>query len=147
MKTNENKVREEVKARLAILREQFDLHPNVIDDYKRGVLNRSEAMRFGASMVIGALYWLSDDEKEIVKNVEKECNIKVFHVIKTNTTMGLMYSMLYVSDYPEEWERDREEMKEGYPFAYVYNYTYVDYSEFGHIAIKKGAGGLVRVFD
>ena len=58
---------------------------------------------------------------------------------------GECYSILYVSPDTNEWNDEREEMKEGYIFAYVYNKDNDWCSEFGTIAVKPSFGGLVRI--
>lgn len=61
----------------------------------------------------GLLYWLNDDEQKMVDDFEKENNGLVYHVIKSRTTIGLMYALLYVSEYEEEWEMDMEDLGTG----------------------------------
>lgn len=50
----------------------------------------------------GLLYYLNEDEQKMVDDFEKENNGLVYHVIKSRTTIGLMYALLYVSEYLEE---------------------------------------------
>ena len=91
----------------------------------------------------GILFHLNDDEKEMIKTWEQdEC--LVYHVIKSKTSFGLLYSLLYVSDTEDEWEMDFENIKEHCPFVYVINKTVPEYSEFGSITILPRNGGLVR---
>ena len=40
---------------------------------------------------------------------------------------------------------DNEDLEAGYPFAYVVNKTYPEFSEFGVIGIRPVLGGIVRV--
>ena len=93
----------------------------------------------------GILYWLEDDERAKVAEIEEKYNVLVYHVIKSHTTIGTMYSMLYVSEHSEEWEYDWNDMGEGYAVAYVYNEDMPDCSEFGTIGIRAYAGGVLRV--
>ena len=58
---------------------------------------------------------------------------------------GECYSMLYVSPDTDEWQQDKDDINEGYVFAYVYNKDCEWYSEFGSIAVKSQFGGLVRL--
>ena len=130
----------------ALLRmKKLGLHENAIREFKEeGKLNISEGAKiFGVS--VGVLYWLTDNEQKMVDQFEKEYGGKVYHVIKTNTAFGLLYSMLYVSKYPEEWERDNEELEEGYQVAYVKNATDDFLSELGGIQIAPAFGGVVRI--
>lgn len=101
-----------------------------------GVLNLSEG--------IGLLYWLDDDEKEMVKKFEEEHEMVVYHVIKTFSTLGLMYSLLYVSKHTEEWEMDLADILDGRAFVYVVNKDMPDCSEFGTIGIRPSFGGVIR---
>ena len=58
---------------------------------------------------------------------------------------GECYSILYVSSDINEWEQDKEDIKEGRVFAYVYNKDFDWCSEFGSIVVKPSIGGLVRL--
>lgn len=94
----------------------------------------------------GLLYYLNEDEQKMVNDFEKENNGLVYHVIKSRTTIGLMYALLYVSEYLEEWEMDMEDLGEGQALAYVVNMDMPDCSEFGTIGIKPSVGGLIRTW-
>lgn len=93
----------------------------------------------------GILYWLDDDESAKVAEIEEKYNVLVYHVIKSVTAMGTMYSMLYVSEHDDEWEYDWNDLREGYAVAYVYNEDMPDCSEFGTIGIRPAFGGVLRV--
>lgn len=113
------------------------LHENPIKDFEKdGTINKSEHG--------GILYWLDDKENELVKAFEEKHNSVVYHVIHTYTDLGEMLALLYVSDSEEEWEYDIDDLKAGYPFAYVMNLDDDDCSEFGSIGVKPQFGGLVR---
>lgn len=105
--------REEAMRRLKALR----LHENVVRDFASGKLNLSER---------AVLY-------EAV----------VYHVMKYNTEFGTQYAMLYVSKHEEEWEMDREELKEGSGCAFV---TDGFIEELGLVGFKESGGGLVRIW-
>ena len=95
----------------------------------------------------GGLYEFNDDAelKAKIKEFETEYDALVYHVIHTYTQFGELYNFLYVSDYKEEWEFDRADVKAGYAIAYVWNKTDEWMSEMGSIAIRELFGGLVRV--
>ena len=113
----------------------LNLHPNVLKEFQEEVINISNN---------GALFWANDEEKEMISEFEKEYEGLVYHAIKTNTTIGTLYSLMYVSKTEEEWDIDRDDLP-NYCFVYVKNID-VDYcSEFGTIQIKGQYGGLVRV--
>lgn len=82
--------------------------------------------------------------KAIKENFEKDYDCLVYYGVLTTTTMGQFLSLLFVSRYEEEWEDDRRELKEGYPYAYVWNRE-EEFGEIDPIQIKMEQGGLVRV--
>ncbi len=99
----------------------------------------------------GGLYEFSAD-KELTKKVkefEKEYNALVYHVIHTPCKIDGefmdMYSFLYVSDYPDEYDIDNTDIKDGYAMVYTWNKTIEYFSEFGSIAWENMYGGIVRV--
>lgn len=108
-----------------------------IRQFKEGTVSYSEPT--------GANYWLDEVQEKIVKEFEEEHNALVYFVIRSYTEFGKLDALLYVSDYEEEWEMDREDIKDGYALAYVYNYDVPYFSEFGNIVVKNRFGGLVRV--
>ena len=105
---------------------------------KEGVLNLSENG--------GYLYWLEDSEREMVANFESENDATVYHVIKSFTNIGLMYALLYVSKYEEEWGMDMDDLAHGQALAYVVNVDMPDCSEFGIIGVVPAIGGVRRMW-
>ena len=95
---------------------------------------------------LGGLYWLNDEEKEMVSKFEQENNALVYLVVRSFTNLGTMDNIFYVSDYQDEWEMENEDIKDNYAFVYVVNYDMPDFSEFGSIAWKSIGGGVLRVF-
>lgn len=95
----------------------------------------------------GGLYEFNDDKelKAKVKEFEEEYDALVYHVIHTYTQFGELYNFLYVSDYEEEWEFDRADVRAGYAVAYVWNKSDEWCSEIGSIAVREFMGGIVRV--
>lgn len=131
---NIDMIRNEALARMKLLK----LHPNVINEFKtENKLNRSE---FG----LGILYWLTDDEKQLVEDFKNEYEgYIVYHVIKTNTVdFGVVYDLLYVSPNEEDWLSEREDIKDNI----VMSYTVTEFAEFGPIQIKLINGGVARTF-
>ena len=115
----------------------LNLHGNVIREFEQeDRLNMSE---YG-----GFLYWLNSDQQAIVDEFEAEWNALVYHVIHSYTSIGEMLTLLYVSNYPEEWEYDRLDLAEGYPLAYVKNLDDPYLSEIGSVSIECRIGGLIR---
>lgn len=134
----EKATREEMIQEAVERMKMFKMLKSVIKDFQKGVLNLSENG--------GCLFWLEDEEKQLVQEYEHRTDTVVFHVIKSHTDIGLMYSLLYVSPYKEEWEEEREEMQEGIHIAYVYNMAWPDCSEAGCISVRPSIGGLKREF-
>lgn len=114
------------------------IFPQTIRQFKGGEVSYSEPP-------LGANYWLDDEQKKIVKEFEEEYNALVYFAVRSYTEFGKLDAFLYVSDYEEEWEMDREDIQDGYAVAYVYNHDVPEYSEVGSIVIQERFGGLVRV--
>lgn len=113
------------------------LHENAIQDFvNEGKLNLSDN---------GFLFWLNESEQNIVDQWQQETGNLVYHVVKTRTTFGLMYSFFYVSKYEEEWFMDNADLQEGYAVCYVYNADDELSSEYGSICFEMKFGGIVRV--
>lgn len=129
-----NKILDECIKRMQILK----LDKPCIEAFKKGKVWESEGY--------GALYEVNQKEQELIDNFEKNHpNCLVYHMIHNVYEFGECYSMLYVSPDTDEWQRDKEDIKEGYVFAYVYNKDCEWCSEFGTIAVKSQFGGLVRL--
>jgi hypothetical protein len=95
----------------------------------------------------GAIFWLNDEQRERVRKFEQEHNALVYHVIHSFTNFGELENYLFVSNYQEEWEYERESLsaKEKETLAYVNNLSMPDFSEFGTIGIELlPTGGLKR---
>lgn len=93
----------------------------------------------------GGLYEADEKLKNMIKDVETEHDIIVYHVVE-NMIYGMhCYSMLCVCKYPEEYEMNEEDLKDGYAFSYVLNVDAPDCSEFGTICVKPTFGGLHRI--
>ena len=143
MFTKTDAIIEAQKAEALLRMKKLDIHENAINEFKKaGKLNKSEP---GWNNVVGVLYWLDDDEQKMVRAWEEKTGNMVYHVIRNNTKMGLMYSFLYVSRNVDEWVMDNEDLELGYPLAYVKNMDDDWCSEYGAIGIRKGFGGVVRV--
>ncbi len=94
---------------------------------------------------IGGLYWLNAEQKEMVDAFENEWNALVYLVVRTNTNLGTMDSIFYVSDHKDEWPMDNDDLAENCACVYVVNHDMPDCSEFGTIAWKNVNGGILRV--
>lgn len=127
-------MKQEAIERMKILK----IYPNAVRDFKKKarVINKSEGY--------GALYWLNDEEEKIIKQFEEEQGAMVYACILNYLEFGECLSILFVPKDEEEWQMDREDLMNGYAFAYVYNKTCPDCSEFGTIGIRPSFGGLIR---
>ena len=96
----------------------------------------------------GAFYWAEGESLKLIKDFELEYNSLVYLVIRSYTKFGTLDNYLFVSDYKdEEWEMDRNDLKEGRTLAYVYNYDIPEFSEMGTIGIEPTiAAGLKRIW-
>lgn len=136
-----NVSREEKKTEAVARMKLWGIFPQVIQQFEESnQISESEAP-------IGACYWLDDEQMQRVCEFEERNNALVYHIVHTFANIGEMESFLYVSDYPEEWEYDREDIKNGEPLAYVFNKDMPDCSEFGYIGVElTAAGGLCRTW-
>ena len=92
----------------------------------------------------GMFTLLRDEDLERIREFERQYNTLVFIVIRDTTSLGVLDSFLFVSDYPEEWEYDRRAFKNGEAVAYVYNHNTPYYSDMGSIGIKLTAIASLR---
>lgn len=76
-----------------------------------------------------------------IKEVEKTFGGTVYAVIHNMTAFGELFSMLYISKYPED---AKYAVTKNTAFAYVWNKSEEAFSEFGTIGIKAALGGLLR---
>ena len=115
----------------------LDIYSPAIKEFeKENIINKSEHG--------GILYWLDENEQNIVKEFEEKYNAVVYHIIHNYTEFGELYSLLYVSEHKEEWDYDNDDLKHNIALVYVKNIDEDSFSEFGSIGIKSQFGGLVR---
>lgn len=120
--------------------EMLDIYSETIRQFeKEGLVSYSEPP-------LGSNYWLTDEQRKIVRDFEEEHNALVYFGIRSYTNFGTLDSFLFVSDYKEEWELDDYIIKEGDVYAYVYNYDVPEYSEMGRIGVQPMYGGLIRIW-
>lgn len=115
----------------------------IIEPFKNGILRLSEYQ----NSIFNAIIFDVKQYKELdeyVKEFEENKNVLVYHVQLTRFTFGSCYSLFYVSDNKEDWEMDREDLKNGFAFVYVWNKTDPFSSEFGSIGYRSSLGGVVR---
>lgn len=137
--------KKEAIERLKILHEKYELLENVITEFeKEDTLYYSE---YKNKVFPAVLYWVSnrEDLTELVKKVEEEKEILVYHAILTPTIYGTYFSLLYVSQNQEEWEEEKMYLKESITSAYSINLSDIEMAEFGDIQITGAMGGIRQI--
>lgn len=134
-----NATREQMKEEAIKRMKLLNLHTNAINGFQDDdIVNCSQ---------FGALFWLNDDQEKRVAEFEKASGNLVYHMIRTDyVELGRMLTLLYVSPYMDEWERDEAELKAGEPLAYVVNCDDEICSEYGCVGVQACAGGLRRTW-
>jgi hypothetical protein len=119
--------------------EVLDIYSETIRQFEyEGLISYSEPP-------LGANYWFTTEQREIVKKFEEEYNALVYFATTSYTEFGKLDAFLYVSDYEDEWKADLNDLKDGYAYAYVYNHDVPEYSEIGLIRVQPRFGGLIRI--
>ena len=82
--------------------------------------------------------------KEIVQ-LERKYNALVYAVIRTDTAIGTLDSLLYVCKTESEWPEDRMDIPNGIIMTYTVNQSEPAFSEFGSIGFEATCdGNLIR---
>ena len=119
--------------------EVLDIYSETIRQFEKdGLISYSEPP-------LGTNYWLTEEQRKIVREFEEEHNALVYFAIRSYTEFGTLDSFLFVSKYEDEWVLDNNDIRNGYAYAYVYNYDIPEYSEIGLIGMQPRFGGLVRI--
>lgn len=93
-------------------------------------------------------YILKDDDslKRIVKSVEGTYGCRVYAAIYNRyEKLGDMLTLLTISSDESDWEQEREELKEMRPIAYVHNFTYPGFYEWGTVLLRTNGNVLERI--
>lgn len=134
MEASKEQMLEEAKTRMLML----GISKGIIKDFvEDNVVSLSEG--------IGYLYWIDDEEKEIVKDFETKSGGLVYHIIKTYTDFGTLYSLLFVDKDKANWTEDKLDIERDIVFSYVVNMDEPAFSEYGSIGFRRNIGGLVRI--
>ncbi len=130
--------KEEMKQQALEIMKILRLHQNVINEFaNENKLNKSETSN-------GILYWLDDEEKQMVEEYEKKWNVLVYHVIKTYTVeMGAIYDLLYIPSEKDSWQGILERLKQD---NIILSHTISAFSESGDIVIQSKNGGVIRLY-
>lgn len=136
-----NILREEKKNEAIIRMKALGIFPETINQFRKDDLVSESAPP------MGACFWLTDEQRARVKKFEELHNALVYHVVHSYTNFGELENYLYVSDYPEEWKQDFNDLLAGQALCYVDNLTDPLCSEFGTIGIElTPAAGIRRTW-
>ena len=116
--------------------------PTIIQFDKENLVSVSEPP-------LGAFFWANDEDMKLIREFEEKSGALVYMVVRSYVEeFGRLDSYMFVSDFrDEEWEIDRNDLKNGQTLAYVYNAGEPFFSEFGSIGIELTiAGGLRRTW-
>ena len=134
MEDREEMIQEAIK-RMKLLK----LYQNVIKEFKEEQrLNKSDLNK-------GILYWLNEEEQEMIEKLEKKYKFMTYHIIHSYSNLGETYEILFIKDNKEEWKAEMEDLKNGYAMARVEVINCPINSKFGYIGVKSINGGVLRV--
>lgn len=134
------KLAEDQKVKAVEFMKKLDVYAPYITGFKKDD-NVCFFENFGGFWV----YQEPEIEKKM-REIEKEHGCKVYAITHEKTELGEMWDFLIVTAYRNEW--DQLLQKNGrtfYAFAYTWNKTYDDCSEFGDIVLQSFGGGIRRI--
>lgn len=117
---------------------------NIYKPYIEGFIEENNVCYFERY----AGFWAFQDEEllEKINKIEEKYNCTVYAVTHDFAEFGELYNFLIVTSYKEEWDELLVgEKPTKYAYAYVWNKTDNDCSEFGTIVINALYGGLRRI--
>ncbi|TFI60564.1 hypothetical protein CKN63_13450 [Carnobacterium divergens] len=127
---------------------QLSLMGNIIEQFKENnsifCSERASLIINGTKVINPIIYNIEKKILEDVRKFEKEHNVVVYHIVKSETEYGTLYDYLFVSNNQDEWEYDREDIANDVAFVWVNNTTVPHFSEFGTIGILPKMGGILR---
>ena len=134
--------KEEAVARLEILKSK-----GLMGCVKRAFDTKKQTVYYSD---YGGLFFFDDrggakqEWIDLVKKFEEDYGALVYHITHEYTSFGELLDLFFVSKYEEEWNYDRNDLYNGYSYAYVINLSEPLFSEFGTIGYKTFGGGLIR---
>lgn len=92
-------------------------------------------------------YSIKDNDalKRAVESVESTGCYVYTAIYNRYEGLGDMLTLLTISSDESEWEQEREDLKEMQPIAYVHNFTYPEFSEWGVVLLRKNGNVLERI--
>ncbi len=135
-----NATREEKKAKALEIMQHLDIYPTYIDGFRdEGKVCFFE--NFGG-------YWASQepDLMKKVQELEAKHDCMIYAITHEYMEFGELYDCLIITDYKEEWDTlVRRRGKQFFAFAFTYNKSRPEFSEFGTIGIQSAFGGIRRI--
>ena len=88
----------------------------------------------------------NDALERAVESVEGTYGCRVYAAIYNRSEkLGDMLTLLTISSDESEWEQEREDLKAKQPLAYVHNFTYPGFSEWGTVLLRMNGNVLERI--
>lgn len=96
-------------------------------------------------------FWADQEEKlwNKIKSIEAEYGCLVYAITHEFSEIGETWSMLCISQNPDQIEdyiSETDIPRQFYAYAYVWNASYPELSEFGDIVVRSAWGGIKRVY-
>ncbi len=83
---------------------------------------------------------------DAVMDLEATYGCRVYTAIYNSyEELGDMLTLLTISSDESEWEQEREDLKAMQPIAYVHNFTYPEFSEWGTVLLRMNGTVLERI--
>ena len=84
--------------------------------------------------------------KSQIRAFEEKWDDLVYLVIRTPSSFGWLDSLLFIDNYPDEWEMASEDLKDGYVLTMTINQDNLMFSDMGSIVVERtNDGGLIRL--
>ena len=128
--------REEMKQEAIQRMKDIQMRNDVIDSFANGKITMSSK---------GNIFEVPQEKLEFVKEHEKEIGVMIYHVIHSFGNIGETYEFLFVSNYREDWDYERNMIKRNNLYCYSENITHPDWSEAGSILVENVNGSLLRI--
>lgn len=88
----------------------------------------------------------NDALKQVMESVEGTYGYRVYAAIYNRyEELGDMLTLLTISSDESDWEQEREDLKEMRPIAYVHNFAYPEFSEWGSVLLRTNGNVLERI--
>ena len=94
----------------------------------------------------GLLCEADAQQRKMIEDFERGHDAVVYHCILSQSSLGLMFSMLFVSKYDDEWILENKNIENGCVFAMVENLDDPNCSDMGSIGVVSSSGLLIRTW-